>query len=213
MKLIVIPLFSSILLITSCVEKQKYFVGQIEYSYSYESIQLNTDSLTALKPYKGIFRYDINNYQSQFIGQDIFTYCYASTLNICVSETNSKKDYECEDYGIPTDSIISFNVYDTDEKVMGHHCKIVEYQSKRFWNRYFVSTDLKIAPGTYQKHLAYNWKFYGEKADGGLILKLEHRFKNYTMRGFATSVNQQNKNYIALQLNEKTISAICNTKN
>lgn len=212
MKLLIILLFSIILFSPSCVEKQKYFIGQIEYKYSYEGVQLNVDSLTALKPDKSIFRYDINNYQSQFIGQDTFTYFYSGTLNKCISETNSKRDYECEDYSIPTDSIISFNIYDTDEKVLGHHCKILEYQSKRFWNRYFVSTDLKIAPGTYEKHLAYNWKFYGEKADGGLILKSEHRFKNYTMRGIATSLNQQYKYFNALLLDEKTISTICNTK-
>jgi hypothetical protein len=117
--MLIIFLLLTMLLKPSYNAKEKYFIGQIKYSYSYESAQLNLDSLIAQKPYKSIFRYDNHNYQSQFIGQDTFVYCYTSTLNKCISETNSNKDYTCEDYSIATDSIISFNVFDTDEDVLG----------------------------------------------------------------------------------------------
>lgn len=209
MKHLYIFLFSVILLNASCIQKQQYFNGQIEYKYTYEGDSINIDSLTRLKPHKSIFLFDNNNYQSKFIGQDSFTYYYNGTLNKCITETNSNKDYACEDYGIPTDSIISFKTYDTDEKVLGFQCKIIEFQAKRFWNKYFVSTDLIIAPGTYNKHVSYNWKYCNEKTGGGLILKSEHRFKNYTMKGVITAINQHDNNFHAVPFDEKTISAIC----
>ncbi|MES2778193.1 MAG: hypothetical protein V4722_28715 [Bacteroidota bacterium] len=213
MKLLFKYLFLVMLMHTSCTEKQAFFIGEVEYSYTYDRKQPVMDSLMQLKSQKSVFRFDNNNYQSKFIGQDTFTFFYAGALNKCISETNSKKDYTCEDYAVATDSIISFSMHDTDEKVLGHRCKIIEFQSKLFWTRYFVSTDLKIAPGTYQKHVAYNWKFCNEKTEGGLILKLEHRFENYTMKGIITSVIQQGNDFHALQLDEKTIAAICSKNN
>jgi hypothetical protein len=191
------------------VTEPAYFTGEIAYDYSYESHVLNVDSLVKLKPYRSNFRYDLGNYQSQFIDKDTFTYFYSGSLNKCVSETNSQKNYECEDYSTATDSILSFKVYDTDEKVLGYKCRILEYQSKIFRNKYYVSTDLKIAPATYQKHLAYNWKFYGEQTGGGLILKLEHRFKNYVMKGIASGIVQQQQNYKALQVDEAVFNKAC----
>ncbi len=189
--------------------KGKYFTGTLEYAYSYESSILNADSLAQVKFAKSIFRYDLNDYQSQFISKDTFTYFYSGSLNKCLSETNSRRDYECEDYAAPTDSILYFKVYDTDEKVLGHPCRILEFQSKYFWNRYYVSKDLKIAPNTYQKHLAYNWAFYGEKAEGGLILKLEHRFKNYTMKGIVTDLKQYGADFKALEKDAQVLKEIC----
>lgn len=188
---------------------KKYFTGIIEYQYSYESNVLNSDSLKRVKPFKSLFRYDNNDYQSQFIGQDTLTYYYSGKLNTCLSQTNSQQNYECEDYGILTDSIIYFKVYDADEKVIGHPCKIVEFQTNYFWNKYYISADLKIAPDTYQKHLAYNWSFYGDKADGGLILKLEHRFKNYTMKGIVVELKKFEDNFNALEIGENLIEEVC----
>ena len=100
-------------------------------------------------------------------------------------------------------------MYDTEEKILGYPCKIIEYQTKVFWNRYYVATDFKIAPGTYKNHLSYNWSFYGEKSEGGLILKLEHRFKKYTMKGIAIEVKERGENFKALQIDEKLFSENC----
>lgn len=69
----------------------KYFTGIIKYKYTYESNVLNADSLKRIKPNKSLFRYDNNDYQSQFIGKDTLTYFYSGKLNKCLSETNSKK--------------------------------------------------------------------------------------------------------------------------
>jgi hypothetical protein len=185
------------------------FYGEVQYSYTYESNKLNVDSLSKIKPVKSIFRYDAQNYQSSFIGKDTHTYYYISKLNKCLSQTNNLNNYECEDYSIASDSIISFKVYDTEEKILGHTCMIVEYQTKTMWNRYYVSKQFKITPDTYKNHKAYNWNFYGEKSQGGLILKLEHRFKNYTMKGIATSIKQDGIDFKAIELNEDIISKAC----
>jgi len=197
------------LLFFSCSNQPHYFTGEIKYQYTYESSTLNIDSLIKNKPHESIFRYDTLNYQSQFIGTDTVIYYYSGKSNKCVSQTNSRKNFECEDYGIATDSIISFKIYDTDETVLGHRCNIIEWQGKYFYNKFYVATDLNISPATYKNHLAYNWKFYGEKAEGGLILKSEHRFKNYTMKGVAVSVNKEPNNFNALEIGNEFLEKIC----
>ncbi|MBK7879673.1 MAG: hypothetical protein JNK69_06720 [Saprospiraceae bacterium] len=192
------------------VTNGNYFTGKVEYQYFYESELLNVDSLKSIKPFKSFFRYDTMDYQSQFIGKDTLTYYYSGKLNRCLSRINTMIEYECEDYGVFTDSIINFRVYNTDEKVMGQNCKIVEYQTRYYWTKYYVSQDIILAPGTYRRHLAYNWSFYGKIADGGLILKLEHRFKNYTMKGIATHISMFEKSFKANEIDLSSIMKACN---
>ena len=105
--------------------------------------------------------------------------------------------------------MLSTKLYDTDEKVLGYSCKILELQKRNSRVKYYVSNDLKIAPATYQRHRSYNWDVYGEKANGGLILKLEHQFKTFTMSGIATSVKIMNENYSALGMSDKELEEFC----
>ena len=187
----------------------KYFIGTVEYAYSYYSDSLNVDSLTKTRPSKGLFRYDTLNYQSKFIGIDTNTNYYSRLLNKCLSKTNHSGIYECEDYGTFTDSVISYKIIDTDEKILGYSCKILEVQKKNSWLQYYFSTDLKIAPATYRQHASYNWDFYGEKANGGLILRSEHRLKYFTLKGIATAINIKAANFKALEIDEKLFAEIC----
>ena len=98
-------------------KEEKYFAGEVVYTYTYESSILNTDSLIKERPAKGILRYDLENYQNKFIGKDTFTYYYSGSLNKCLSQNGSSKKYECEEYGINTDSVISWNVYPAGEMI------------------------------------------------------------------------------------------------
>lgn len=187
-----------------------YFNGQIEYRYTYISDSLDVDSLSKIKPYKSIFRFDKLNYQSTFFEKDTLTYFYLSQINKAISKTNSKINERCEDYGLPTDSILAYKLYNTDEKIVGYNCLILEFESNNFHTRYWVNNDLRITPATYKQHTAFNWRFYGEKTNGALILKTEHRFKNYTMVGTAVAIIPQNKNFTALEIDEHLIKQICN---
>ncbi|MFD2823166.1 hypothetical protein ACFS5M_05760 [Lacinutrix iliipiscaria] len=189
---------------------EEYFQGKIIYKYHYTSDSLNADSLNLNRIRKSIFQFNLNNYQSTFIDNDTTTYFYISKINKCLIKINSNLQQECEDYSLSTDSILHFKVYDTDEKILGHNCQVLEFQGKYFWNKYYVSKDVKIAPSTYRKHEAYNWKFYGEKVDGGMILKLEHRFKNFTMYGEALLLSNLNTNERALQITPEEIASVCN---
>lgn len=204
----IIFLTYSLLLLSSCNESH-YFMGTIEYQYTYESSTLNADSLTKYKPFKSEFRYDYLNYQSRFFGVDTITYYYSGKLGKCISQINDEEIFQCEDYRIQTDSIISFKVYETEEKIMGYNCRIIEWQGKYFYNIFYVSTDLKIATGTYKDHLSYNWKFYGEKTGGGLILKSEHRFKNYTMKGIVVNIKGEDDYFKALIVDNKNFEINC----
>lgn len=194
--------------LTSCV-KPKFFNGSIEYKYSYESGTLNEDSLAKLKPYKSEFRYDNDNYQSRFFAQDTTTYYYSGRLGKCISQINSINKFECEDYSVSTDTILSYKEYETNEKILGQKCKIIEWQGKYFYNIFYVSTDMQIAPTTYKNHVSYNWKFYGEKSKGGLILKSEHRFKNYTMKGIAVSMKEEKNDFTSLNIDTTYFELNC----
>ena len=204
-----LPMLTALFMLSCKSKEHKYFTGIVEYAYTYASDSLNVDSLAKVRPAKGILRYDTLDYQSQFIAADTNNNYYSGTLNKCVSQTNHKGGYECQDYGAFTDSIISYKIIDTDEKILGYTCKILEVQKKNSWLQYYFSTDLKIAPGTYNKHVSYNWDFYGGKANGGLILRSEHRLKYFTLKGTATSISQKDYKFKALEIDEKIFSQFC----
>jgi hypothetical protein len=188
---------------------KKYFTGTIEYAYTYTSYILNTDSLTKVRPAKGNFRYDKKNYQSKFINTDTITYYYSGHLNKCITEAGSTKKYECEDYSLMTDSVLAVKEFATEEKVLGRTCRILELQKKNSVVKYYISTDLRIAPATYKLHKSYNWDVFGEKSNGGLILKLEHRFKSFTMSGIAIEIIEGHKKFNALEIHESLFAEIC----
>lgn len=205
-------LISALLLVyAGCVNKgkEKYFTGTVEYTYTYLSDSLNTDSLKKLRPAKGYFRYDTSNYQSRFTGADTFTYYYSGKLNKCLSKPGSSKKYECEDYGIMTDSVLSVKDYATEEEILGYSCRILELQKKNSWVKYYYTTDLRIASATYKNHKAYNWDVYGTKANGGLILKMEHRFNKFIMSGVADNLSIEKGDFKALEIEESLFSEIC----
>ncbi len=188
---------------------EKYFTGTVEYAYTYSSDSLNADSIALARPFKSDFRYDLTDYQSRFIAQDTETWYYSGKLNKCIGETNSQRNYTCEDYSVVTDSVLSWKIYDTDEKVLGKACRVLEIQKKNSRVIYYVSKEEKIAPATYQQHTSYNWDVYGEKAEGGLILRSEHRFKLFAMMGIATHLKSYDDSFVALELKEKLFAEIC----
>jgi len=199
------------LFFTSCSEQgNKYFTGTIEYAYTYTSDSLNADSLARTRPSKSILRYDILDYQSKFItNNDTTINYYSGTLNKCLIGTNGSKNFECADYSSFTDSVLSYKIYNTDEKILGYSCRILEVQKKNSWLQYYVSNDLRIASATYRKHVSYNWDFYGDKANGGLILRSEHRFKYFTMKGIATAIEMKPADFKALEISEDLFPQFC----
>ena len=156
-RILLLIVISIIFLTPACKNAgKKYFRGTIEYAYTYSSNILNTDSLTKARPAKGIFRYDENNYQSRFINTDTITYYYSGSVNKCIAQAGSTIKYECEDYTLMTDSVLAVKEYATEEKVLGHSCRILELQKKNSVVKYYVSTNLRIAPATYKLHKSYN---------------------------------------------------------
>jgi hypothetical protein len=202
------------LLIIGCKEKDSnYFTGTIVYNYSYQSDKLNTDSLSTQRTRKGFFRYDLTAYQSLFAGKDTQVYYYDGLLNKCVSRQQGTSSYSCEDYSIQTDSVLSWKLYPAAEKILGYDCNVLEMQKGNSWVKYHVAKDLKIAAATYRSHQSYNWDMYGEKASGGLILRSEHRFRDFTMTGYAVEIKQEGNDFKALELSSDSIRIICALKN
>ena len=127
-----LPFFVLIFIFGCNDQRNKYFTGTIEYAYTYSSDSVNADSLAKTRPSKSLIRYDTINYQSKFIGVDTIVYYYSGKFNKSLSGTSDLGTYECEDYGAFTDSIISYKLTDTDEKILGYNCKILEIQKKEF---------------------------------------------------------------------------------
>lgn len=207
--LLFILLFGQALSGCNSNKEKDYFTGTINYTYTYSSDSLDADSISRLRPSASEYRYDLVNYRGRFIAQDTLTVYYSGEQNKCISETNSEKNYSCEDYSVSTDSLLSWKIYDTDEKVLGFECRVLELQKQNSLVKYHVSKEFRIAPSTYQRHRSYDWDVYGEKSGGGLILKLEHRFHFFTMKGVATSVKKVSEGFTALGINEKLFTELC----
>ena len=135
-------------------------------------------------------------------------YIYDNESGIAYDLTD-KDSIGCEDYKMNNDSIYSYEIIETDEKVLGHEVKILEFKSKYATNKFFFSKNYKVAPHNYDKHLAYNWKFYMEKADGGVILKVEHVFKKFTMKGVATQFEVQEINPKLFEIDKNKLKMAC----
>lgn len=185
------------------------FIGSIRYQYSYNSNILDVDSLRSVRPGVGLFRYDRSSYQSSFVGIDTLTYYYSGRINKCLSQVGNSTSFECEDYGLHTDSILFIKDYSCNEKILGYSCRILEIQKKASWVRYYYATDLHIAKATYKNHRSYNWDAYGNSAKGGLVLKLEHRFARFTMTGIAVEIDKQGNAFKALQITDSLFAQFC----
>ncbi len=182
-----------------------WFEGDITYQYTYSSSSLNADSLAQLRPHTGIMRFKGADYQSEFLASDTSYSVYVSSINRGYGYTNQQANEYCEDYSELTDSIIHHRVYATDTTILGHSCKVLEFQTTRALNRYYVSTTTPYHPDSYRHHKAYNWSFIGAQAEGGIVLKVEHHFGAYTMIGIATAVNKHPN----VVINTNTAIAFC----
>lgn len=202
-----------ICLLSNCTSAdQDYFKGEIHYTYSYASNRINLDSTNQSRPVKGVFKYDSKNYLSQFINtsDDTTSYYYLSDQNVAVSKSPGLSPWKCTSYGIATDSVLSYRYYDTHLVIEGQKCKILEFTSRYGTNKYFVSQEMFLHPSLYKNHVAYNWKFYGDITNGGIILRLEHQFPGYTMTGTTNKLIQYSSNDIAFNIPENRLLEYCN---
>lgn len=190
-------------------DNPSYFTGEIQYHYQYETNLLNNDSLNKARPQKGIFRYDTSGYFSSFEGADTVNYFYSGKYNRAISSKNNIPDSSCEDYGLVTDSVLSWKLYPSEMMIQDQHCDIIEIQKTRSWVRYYVSRKYSIAPAIYIRHRSYNWDFYGSKTNGGLILQLEHRFPSFTMKGFLQKLEPAGADFRAFNADTEAIMGKC----
>lgn len=190
-------------------ESQNSFEGIIEYAYSYQGDSVNGDTLDAARATTGKMIYKGSKYKSVFIGKNTESYIYdndTGLANFISSETDS---IDCEDYTVQNDSILFFQIINTDEKILGEKVKILKFSSVYATHRFYFSLKHKVAPSNYDKHEAYNWKFYKEKADGGVLLKVEHIFKKMKMTGIATKLEARPVSAKEFEIDTSKLKAVC----
>jgi len=167
---------------------QDYFTGTIDYKYSYRSDKLDVDSLTEARPRTGRMCFGGACYESKFFGRDTSRHYYDGRTNMAFDLDGNNTVIGCEDYGINRDSVLSYEKYASAEKIQEFACEVLEFQGMYALNRYYVTKALILDPRCYQDHAAYNWAFYTEQTNGGLILRVEHEFPDFTMIGVAEKI-------------------------
>lgn len=192
-----LPLLLGALMLVSCTEQtladlpetgqRSWFTGKVSYAYTYTSDSLNADSLATVRTRTGEMIYAGADYLSRFRGLDTMVYLYMSALNKCYSPPHGAEPATCEDYGVPTDSVIKILLTENTDTILGEPCDRLEMTCANASHTYWVARNVKAHPGSYERHEAYNWKEYGTAAKGGIILMNEHRFTKFTMRGIATN--------------------------
>ena len=206
--------FYLVILLGSCstekkIEKKNAFEGLIEYAYSYQSDSLNIDTLRTQHPSSGMMIYKDSMYKSVFVANHkTETYIYNNAEGIAY-DLSAEDSIDCEDYKIQKDSVLRYDIHETDEKILGHEVKILEFDTKYATQRFYFSTKFKVAPYNYDKHLAYNWKFYKEKANGGVLLKVEHIFKKFTMISIATKIEQKEIDPKVFEIDKSKLTTTC----
>lgn len=185
------------------------FQGELHYKYTYESSSIPLGYLYSVRPNTGIFAYDLKNYQSTFMGADTIRYYYSSEYNKAIFSKNHIFDASCEDYSVNPDSLLFYKVYDSEELILGQRCMVIEFRSASTFNRYHVSKEHFLAPDTYKKHVAYNWAFYGEQADGGIILRVEHHFPQFVMMGEITKMVEYTNGERAWDIKDQVFVNAC----
>lgn len=179
-------------LIYSCsmpAPKENTFEGEIEYAYSYQSDTLNLDTLKAQRPTSGLMVYRDSMYKSVFIGKNTESYVYDNHTGVAFHLTVNSDSIDCEDYTTAGDTVLNWEVKNTDETILGEPVGILEFSTPNATHRFYYSLQHKTAPYNSDKHAAHNWKFYKEKAGGGVLLKTEHIFKDFTMTGIARRID------------------------
>jgi hypothetical protein len=193
-------------------ERQDSFEGIIEYAYTYQSDSINIDSLKTNRPSSGQMVYKDSLYKSVFIGfigKNTESYIYDNHTGIAFHLSISSDSIDCEDYTAQNDTVFSYQIIETGEKILGEEVNILEFVSKYATQRFYYSLKHKVAPFNYDKHLAYNWNFYKEKTNGGVLLKVEHIFKKFTMIGIATKIEAKEISIKEFRFDLNKLKAAC----
>lgn len=182
-------IFLTCLVFLNCkTEEVADFEGFIKYEYTYESDSLNVDTLKKHRPSLSLFYYKDSLYLSSFIGQSTDMYIVNGKTGVAYYLSGENDTIVCEDYTKQTHQIKNYNLLPSEETVLGYDTRILEIEMEDATTRFWVSTDLKVNPQNFKNHIAYNWFFYLQKADGGIILKMEHEYPTFTMKGLATQI-------------------------
>ena len=89
-------------------------------------------------------------------------------------------DSDCLDYG---NNNSNSTIYSKNEikKVKGKDCLIVYQENDYAKSKHYFSKNLKINPDIYLNHKAYQWDELMKNGNGGLVLRSEHSYKDYTL--------------------------------
>jgi len=170
--------------------KGKDFEGLIHYQYTYVSDKLNQDSLNQGKDNEGIYFWKKGSYKGSLTGGDGNLFIYNSWDNRCYYSNNSNLQgyFYCMDYRQSTDTLLSVEIINTNEKILGEVCDLLIIKTPQYTSKYYFSKRYRVDPSYYKEHKAYLWDILMEKTNGGAILKSITEYKDYKFEATATKI-------------------------
>jgi len=180
----------TILIFLSSYLQNDYFEGGILYDHEFTSSTLDLDSLKAAKSFRSAYIFKNKYYKGFTFTSDTLFFIYDGESARCLYSRSSQDDVYCYDYSVPDkDDLKSWRILDEERTILGHRCKILEFQYNDYLSKYYFTTELKLDPRVYKTHIAYDYKKRLELTDGGVTLLSEHIYGDYTMSIRATKVS------------------------
>lgn len=159
-----------------------YFEGYKITKHYYESKRLNTDSLAAHNT-SGSFYYYNNKYYKgySYSAKDTSIYVYNSDINQCLWYDKGDKSLQCMSYGEPLGPVLK-KAYEKPNrvKVKDLDCRVIVMEYEDHVNTYYVTDKYRYNPALYRNHVAFYYKKRMKMADGGMVMRAEIKYRNYT---------------------------------
>jgi hypothetical protein len=159
-----------------------YFEGSLTFKNYFKSDRLSEDSLNAANGSIGTYLYKGAFYKGMIFSDDTLVYVYNGKLSKCIFYNSKDRTTYCMDYSVDeSERPKRTRVLKQPVNIKGHHCTVVETVYKNRVSRSYYTLGLKLDPDVYLTHAAYSYNKLMKLVQGGLLVRSEHFYREYTM--------------------------------
>lgn len=166
------------------------FEGEIIYANHFTSKMQNftSEQLGAIIGTKQEYFIKGGNYKSLSNGQSVTMQLYDYKTNRVYNRKFTSDTLYWFDASINTDEVISYEIKENAEKILGNECDAIIMKTKTGTTTIFYSSRYKIDSKIYENHNYSNWAFYVEKTKS-LPLKTVIETNQFKMESTAVEIN------------------------
>jgi hypothetical protein len=180
-----------IVVVVTPAEGQQFFEGTLLYQHSIESKKLSVDSLKKVLPKASLYLYRAEFYKGYVFALDTTVYIYHGGLGICMVKASGDATVYCADYNKKIYEPQKIVVDRKQHNVNGYPCVMITSVFKNYKVRSWYHTGLKHYPEMFSKHKAYGYTKLMKAARGGIFVKSEIVYDNYTMTIELVNINER----------------------